>query len=82
MNPISPFPRTPDAPFSCPPVAAGLQPSGPVAPIHFNAGVPDPAQPASIAIISSGDWPFDQATLEAQPQEDFAAYVAAFQASL
>ena len=24
----------------------------------------------------------DQATLEAQPQEDFAAYVAAFQASL
>lgn len=76
MNPISPFPRIPDAPLPFTPVAPGLQPSGPVAPIHFNAGTPGRAQPASITIISSGEWPFDQATLEAphaRPQAPFNA---------
>lgn len=76
MNPNSLYPRTSGAPSAFTPVNRRSQSPAQVAPISFNAGMPVRSQPASIAIISSGEWPFDQATLEAphmRPQAPFAA---------
>lgn len=74
MNPTPLYPRTSGAPSAFSPVYPQRPPSGNVAPIAFNAGMPVRPQPVSLAIISSGDWPFDQATLEApeaQPHSTF-----------
>ncbi len=69
MNSIPLSPRSSDAPYSLTPVDLRSPAADPSAQVAFGTGTPPQPQTASIAIISSGESPFDRTTLEALHSE-------------